>query len=145
MLCRVTRLLVPFRHAIGSNRSKSGLSEAFVMNRATIKPKAYLKEGCPYSFKYLLFMTEAGLLDQVDVVRCDPESAEFDAVKQKLSEATGREATFPTVEIAPQEYLSDSDKLIEHYARGCNVDPSTMPALSFYTETLFPQLAKLHE
>jgi hypothetical protein len=136
---------VPFRHAIGSNRSESGLSEAFVMNRATIKPKAYLKEGCPYSFKYLLFMTEAGLLDQVDVVRCDPESAEFDAVKQKLSEATGREATFPTVEIAPKRYLSDSDKLIAHYARVCNVDWGTLPTLSFYTETLFPQLAASHE
>jgi hypothetical protein len=112
---------------------------------ATFKAKAYLKEGCPYSFKYLLFMAESGLLDQVDMVRCDPESAEFDAVKHKLSEATGREATFPIVEVAPQRYLSDSDKLIEHYARGCNVDPGTLPALSFYTETLFPQLAALHD
>jgi len=145
VLCRVTRLLVSFTRASVSTRGESGRIEVFMMDRATFKPKAYLKEGCPYSFKYLLFMTEAGLLDQVDMVRCDPESAELDAVKQKLSEATGREATFPTVEIAPQEYLSDSDKLIEHYARGCNVDPSTMPALSFYTETLFPQLAKLHE
>ena len=115
------------------------------MDRKTFKPKAYLKEGCPYSFKYLLFMTEAGLLEQVDVIRCDPKTVEFEAVKQKLSQATGREATFPTVEIAPERYLSDSDKLIEHYTRGCNVGPSTMPALSFYTETLFPQLAALHD
>ena len=122
-----------------------GLIEVFVMYRETFKPKAYLKEGCPYSFKYLLFMTEAELLDKVDMIRCDPESAEFDAVKQKLSKSTGRDATFPTVEIAPQRYLSDSDKLIEHYARECNVDPGALPALSFYTETLFPQLAALHE
>jgi hypothetical protein len=115
------------------------------MDRETFKPRAYLKEGCPYSFKYLLFMTEAGLLDQLDVIRCDPETAEFDAVKQKLSEATGHEASFPTVEIAPQRFLSDSDKLIEHYARASNVDPGTLPALSFYNETLFPQLAALHE
>jgi len=115
------------------------------MDRDTFKPKAYLKEGCPYSFKYLLFMTEAGLLDHVDVIRCDPESAEFDAVKRKLGNATGGDATFPTVEIAPGRYLSDSDKLIEHYARAFNVDPSTLPALSFYKETLFPQLAALHQ
>lgn len=63
------------------------------MHHDTFKPKAYLKEGCPYSFKYLLFMTEAGLLDQIDVVRCDPESAEFDTVKQKLSKR--RHATPP--------------------------------------------------
>jgi len=115
------------------------------MDRQTFRPKAYLKEGCPYSFKYLLFMTEAGLLDQVDVIRCDPETAEFDAVKHKLSKATGRDATFPTVEVAPQRYLSGSDKLIDHYARRCNVDPGTLPTLSFYNETLFPQLAALHE
>ena len=112
---------------------------------AMFKPRAYLKEGCPYSFKYLLFMTEAGLLDKVEVVRCDPETAAFDAVKQKLREATGREATFPTVEIAPHRYLSDSDELIEHYTRACDVDPGTLPALSFYTETLLPQLAELHD
>ena len=90
-------------------------------------------------------MTEAGLLDQVDVVRCDPETAEFDAVKKRLSEATGLEATFPTVEIAPQRYLSDSDRLIEHYSRECSVNLGTLSALSFYTETLFPQLAASHE
>ena len=115
------------------------------MRQKTFKPKAYLKEGCPYSFKYLLFMTEAGLLNQVDVIRCDPESAKFDVVKEKLSKATGRDATFPTVEIAPQRYLSDSDKLIGHYARASNVDPGKLPALSFYNETLFPQLVSLHE
>ena len=115
------------------------------MDREPFKPQAYLKEGCPYSFKYLLFMAEAGLLDQVDVIRCDPESAEFDTVKQKLSNATGHDATFPTVEIAPKRYLSDSDKLIEHYARECKVDPGKLPALSFYKETLFPQLTALHK
>jgi hypothetical protein len=115
------------------------------MQQETFKAKAYLKEGCPYSFKYLLFMTEAGLLDHIDVIRCDPESTAFDVVKQKLSKATGHDATFPTVEVAPQRYLSDSDKLIEYYANRSNIDPDKLPTLSFYKETLFPQLAALHK
>jgi hypothetical protein len=115
------------------------------MHQETFKAKAYLKEGCPYSFKYLLFMTEAGLLDEVDVIRCDPESAKFDAVKQRLSKATGQDATFPTVEVAPQRYLSDSDKLIGYYANRSNIDPDKLPTFSFYKETLFPQLAALHK
>jgi len=115
------------------------------VHQKTFKPKAYVKEGCPYSFKYLLFMTEAGLLDQVDVIRCDPASAKFDAIKEKLGKAAGRDATFPTVEIAPQRYLSDSDKLIGHYARAFDIDPAKLPTLSFYNETLFPQLAALHK
>ena len=115
------------------------------MHRDPFKPQAYLKDGCPYSFKYLLFMAEAGLLDRVDVVRCDPASATFDAVKRKLAKATGRDATFPTVEVAPQRYVTDSDELIEHFARESDVDPRTLPALSFYKETLFPQLEALHK
>ena len=112
------------------------------MHEETFKPKAYLKEGCPYSFKYLLFMTEAGLLDQLDVIRCDPEGAEFDAVKQKLSKATGREATFPTVEIAPQRYLSDSDKLIAHYAR-VQRGPSQASGIVFLQRNIVPSARKV--
>lgn len=53
---------------------------------------------------------------------------------------------FPTVEVAPQRYLSDSDKLIEYYAHGSNIDPGKLPTtLSFCNETLFPHLAASHQ
>ena len=47
------------------------------MGRKPFIPKAYLKVDCPFSFKYLLFMAEAGLLDRIEVIRCDPKSAEI--------------------------------------------------------------------
>src|SRR5450759_4198727 len=34
------------------------------MDRKPFMPKAYLKEGCPFSFKYLLFMAEAARSDR---------------------------------------------------------------------------------
>jgi hypothetical protein len=114
------------------------------MDAENFKPKAYLKEGCPYSFKYLLFMAEARLLERIEVVRCNPESREFQRVKDMLSAATNDEAKFPTVEIAPTRYLSDSDRLIEHFARMTNIDPNQLPALDFYKKTIFPQLEELH-
>ena len=86
------------------------------MTNASFKPKAYLKDGCPYSLKYLLFMSEAGLVDRIDVVRCDAGSADYARTKERLAQATGREATFPTVEIEPGRYLSDSDRLTDHFA-----------------------------
>ena len=101
------------------------------MTTPGFKPKAYLKEGCPYPFKYLLFMAEAALIDRIEIVRCDPDSADFDKTKDKLTQATGREATFPTVEIEPGRYLSDSDRLIDHFAAVYKVDPGTLPALLF--------------
>jgi len=114
------------------------------MGRKPFTPKAYLKEGCPFSFKYLLFMAEARLLDRIEVIRCSPESAEFEGIKAKLAAATNEPATFPTVEVEPGRYQSDSDQLIEYYARTNKVVLSDLPALSFYKEGIFQQLQELH-
>ena len=115
------------------------------MTARVFKAKAYLKEGCPFSFKYLLFMVEAGLSDQIEVIRCDPSDPEFDTVKAKLTAGLRKRASFPTVEIEPGRYESDSDALIRHYAMKNGVRESSLPALAFYTETIFPQLLDLHE
>ena len=115
------------------------------MNTQPFKARAYLKEGCPFSFKYLLFMTEAGLSDRIEVVRCDPSDPEFNAVKAKLAAGLRKPASFPTVEIEPGLYESDSDVLIRRYARKNGVEASRLPALAFYTETILPQILDLHE
>jgi hypothetical protein len=115
------------------------------MNTQPFKAKAYLKEGCPFSFRYLLFMTEAGLSDQIEVVRCDPSDPEFNAVKAKLAAGLRKPASFPTVEVEPGLYESGSDVLIRRYARKNGDEASRLPALAFYTETIFPQLLDLHE
>ena len=114
------------------------------MDRKPFTPKAYLKVDCPYSFKYLLFMAEAGLLDRIEVIRCDPKNAAFERVKLKLAAATNEPATFPTVEIEPGRYQSDSDQLIEYYAQRNNVYPGDLPALMFYKQGIFPQSQEEH-
>lgn len=115
------------------------------MNQETFKPKAYLKEGCPFSFKFLLFMGEARLLDRIEVIRCDPDDPHYAEVKAKIADATGEDATFPTVEIAPGRYRSDSDALIEHFANEHGVTADRLPILSYYRESLFPVIVDLEE
>ncbi len=115
------------------------------MSWESFKAKAYVLNGCPFSFKFWLFMVEAGLSDQVEVIRCDPEDPGFAGVKAKLSEGLGKPATFPTVEVEPEKYLSDSDALVERYAKQNNVDVWRLPAWSFYKQTLFPQVVELHK
>jgi glutathione S-transferase len=114
------------------------------LNAPPFKAKAYLKEGCPFSFKFWLFMVEAGLSEQIEVIRCDPDDAAFEAVKAKLSAALHKPASFPTVEIEPDRFLADSDALIKHFATKQGIDASRLPALAFYVETIFPQLRELH-
>ncbi len=115
------------------------------MAAVPFKPKVYVKEGCPFSFKFLLFVTEAGIADQLKVIRCNPEAPGFEAIKSKLEAGLRKSATFPTVEIEPNRYMSDSDALIEYFASERNIELSRFPALSFYNQTIFPQLIRLHE
>lgn len=115
------------------------------MNQESFKPRAYLKEGCPFSFKFLLFMGEAGLLDRIDVIRTDPDDPRYAEVKAKIRDATGEDATFPTVETAPGRYRSDSDALIEHFASEHGVAVERLPVFSFYRESLFPVIVHLEE
>ena len=115
------------------------------MGRDPFKAKAYLREGCPFSFKFLLFVTEAGIRDQLELIRCDPGAPDFQTIKSKLQAGLHKAAAFPTVEVEPGRYLSDSDALIKYYATRNGIEVSRLPALSFYIETIFPQLLRLHE
>jgi hypothetical protein len=79
------------------------------------KPVAYIKEGCPYSMKLLSFIEDSHLQDRIDVVRCAAGTPVMDAVKQKLSEATGSSPRFPTVEVEPGEFKTESSELIRYF------------------------------
>lgn len=104
---------------------------------AKFKPTAWIRTNCPYSFKFLLFVTEAGLKDQFDFVPMDPDSAEFATTKQSIDQRAGRLSSFPIVEIAPDEFLSDSDALITHFGERYEIDPDKMYSLMFYRRGLY--------
>jgi hypothetical protein len=115
------------------------------MHTQTFKPKAYVLNGCPFSFKFWLFMVEAGIADQVEIICCDPGDAAFEQTKAKLAQGLGKKATFPTVEVEPGRYQADSDALIAYFAGKNSIDADRLPALSFYKRTLFPQVVELHK
>ena len=125
-------------------RAHADAAEAPV-NTPPFKPKAYLREGCPFSFKLLLFLAESGMASQVEIIRCNPGTAEFATIKSRLEAGLHKSVTFPTAEIEPGRYLCDSDALIEHFAAQRGVDVRRLPAFSFYLQTIFPQLLRLHQ
>ena len=109
------------------------------------RAKAYVREKCPFSFKFLVFMAEARLLDRIEIVRMKPDDPGFEAEKEKLGKKLGKGVTFPVVEVEPGRYQTDSDQLIERYAAEAGLKPDALPVLSFYKETIFPQLIELHQ
>jgi hypothetical protein len=114
------------------------------MSNDAFKAKAYIKQGCPFSFKFLAFMAEAKLLDDIEIVRVREGDADYEATKAKLAAELGK-ASFPTVEIEPGRLMADSDRLIEHYAEGAGVQPDEMPVLSLYKQGILPKLFELHK
>jgi hypothetical protein len=115
------------------------------MSSKEFRAKAYVREGCPFSFKFLVFMSEAGLLDRIEIVRMKPSDPSFEADKQKVSKKLGKAMTFPTVEVEPGHYETDSDRLIDRYAAEAGLKPDALPVLSFYKQTIFPQLIELFQ
>lgn len=101
--------------------------------------KAYLKNSCPFCFKFVMFMAEAGLMDKIEIVCIDGENeTEMNHYREFLQKQTGENASFPTVEINPGEYSSDSDGLIDFFANKHGVDAESLPGLAYYKDNLFP-------
>jgi hypothetical protein len=90
-------------------------------------------------------MSEAGLLDRIEIVRMKPHDPGFEAEKDKLAKHLGKAVTFPVVEVEPGQYQTDSDRLIERYAAEAGLTPDAQPVLSFYKQTIFPQLIELFQ
>lgn len=81
------------------------------------KPVVYLKEGCPYSKKLLDFLTRAQLTQRVEIVTGTAGTPAMEAIREQLSAATGQAPRFPTVEVEPGSYRSESDELIGYFSQ----------------------------
>ncbi len=106
-------------------------------------PTAWLKRGCPYSFRFLVFMAEASLVPQLKIVEMVEGEGDFAAIKASLTERLGKPLTFPTVEVEPGRLLSDSDELIRYFCAKYQLDCSQFQALPFYERGLMPRALKL--
>lgn len=103
------------------------------------KPVAYLKDSCPFCFKLVMFLAEAGLMDKVEIIRIKGEDEDqMNHYRTLLKEKTGETASFPTVELEPGKFSSDSEGLIAHFAAQYEVNVDALAGLAYYKENLFP-------
>ena len=107
------------------------------------KPRAFVKTTCPYSFKFRLFVTEAGLSDAFEFIAMDPDAEDFDGIKSEIERLSGTSIHFPTVEVEPGEFMHDSDVLIDHFARKHSINHKALQTLEFYRGGLFPTFLEL--
>lgn len=106
-------------------------------------PRAYVKTNCPFSFKLRLFVAEARLDDQIGFEVLDVLSPTHAADKADLKARVGRAHTFPIAEVAPGEFMDDSDALIAHFANLHGIDQTGLATLDFYRKGLFPTFLEM--
>jgi len=110
---------------------------------AAFKAQAHVKTNCPFSFKFRLFVTEAGLEDHVAFNVLDVLAPGHGADKAALRDRIGHAHTFPVVEIAPGEFMDDSDALIAYFAKAHGIDTAKLATLAFYRDGLFPTFLEM--
>ena len=106
------------------------------------EPVVYLKEKCPFCMKVRIFLLEAGLLDKVKVREFAPGTDEEQAIRGELSPHLEK-VSFPAAQLAPGQYLADSDGIIAQLADRAKVDPAKMPVLGAYLDGPFKQIMDL--
>ncbi len=112
------------------------------MTDQAFRPTIYLKEKCPFCMKIRIFLLESGLLKDVDVKDFAPGTPQEQEVRDAVSPHLEK-VSFPAAEVAPGEFIADSDGIIARLAAGCGKDPGQMPVLKAYLEGPFQQIMSL--
>jgi hypothetical protein len=106
------------------------------------RPKAYLLKGCPFSMRLHIFLTEAGLANEIDIVSVESG----DETHRKLFaevEAAGLKPSFPIVTQAPGRFEIESQAVIERMVREHEIDTGSLALLRFYNEGMLPRYGKM--
>ncbi|MBM7048392.1 glutathione S-transferase N-terminal domain-containing protein [Rhizobium lusitanum] len=106
------------------------------MSDTVFKPSVYLLHGCPFCMKLRLFLLEAKLIDQVDILLVKSDSDELRHVKEKLAVYLPK-VGFPTVELTPGQYMAESDDIIAWFAEGAGIDIETLPTFQDFASGIF--------
>ena len=119
------------------------------MTDASFTPILFLKDKCPFCLKVRLFLLEAGLLGRFDIREFVPGDENEQAIRSELAPHFEK-VTFPTVQLAPGEYVNESDAIVARYAAETGLDPRELAAYRWYTDgvmqtlfTLFRENAEL--
>jgi hypothetical protein len=98
---------------------------------ASFRPVLYLKDACPWCLKLRIFLLEAGLSGLVDERIFVPGDAAEEGIRVYLG-AHLEKVTFPTLEVAPGQFVQDSQVLIDKFAAEHGTDVSSLRVLDQY-------------
>lgn len=112
------------------------------MTDGDFMPVLYLKQNCPFCLKVRIALLETGPHDgivQHDVAGGSPQD---EAVRATLAPHLTR-IGFPTAEIAPGRFLTESDEIVAWIGERAGRDPATLPVYRNYVDGPFATMMTL--
>jgi hypothetical protein len=107
-------------------------------------PKIYLLRPCPFCLKLRIFLTEAGIAENFQYVEFAIGDETHEAVRNRMIEA-GLKPSFPAAELEEGRFTTETDELIERFAKEAGVDPAKMPLLEYYTRGVFVRMGEMFQ
>jgi hypothetical protein len=108
----------------------------------SFKPTLYVNHRCPFCLKFMIYLAQAGLLEDFTVTVFEPGSPEHEATKTHLIPHFDS-VSFPVVEVEPGVFKKDSDALIAYYAEKSGKKAADMPLLDYYSSGVLKQVIDL--
>tara|TARA_Y100000590_G_scaffold470732_1_gene668934 strand:+ start:995 stop:1369 length:375 start_codon:yes stop_codon:yes gene_type:complete len=107
------------------------------------KNKLFVKGGCPFSYKFIIFLNEIGHLDdfEINVAHADEES--YEQITMYILDKSGQKASFPTVETEDGIFMSGSDELIDKYAGIYNKPRNNIDMLKYWEANMMPRMRNI--
>ena len=98
----------------------------------------YAKAGCPFTFRFILFVNDVDTLSNYTLRVAQAGEASYDAMCSELEAATGAKASFPSMRLATGEVLVGSERLMEYVAQknGCSSNPT--PIVDYFNQYMAP-------
>ncbi|MER2196678.1 glutathione S-transferase N-terminal domain-containing protein [Methylobacterium brachiatum] len=112
-------------------------------DRDPVHPRRLPQGGCPFCLKARLFLLEAGQLDRVVLREFVPGTQEETEIRNLLGPKVEK-VTFPTAELTPGKFTTESDAIVAHFAERAGVEPEAMPTYQSYLTGVFKNLGALY-
>lgn len=112
------------------------------MSDTPFRPTLYLNHRCPFCLKLVMYLSNAGLLDRFDMDVFEPGSEDEQRIRGLLSPHFEK-VTFPAAQVAPGEYMKETDDLIARFEKDAPVKASELPLMDYYTSGVLQQIKDL--
>ena len=104
------------------------------------KSKLFVKGGCPFSYKFIIFLNEINKLEDFEISVAHADEPSYEEITMYILDKSGQKASFPTVETDEGIFLAGSDELISHYSEIYNKRRDDIKMLNYWEKNMMPRM-----